>query len=133
MVRLGVMAGAKIVFHPNEGLDTIAVSREKRGGSDGIAVRAFENVVFYVFANSVGPQGDGLWSAGDSKIVDPGSQVLALANNRDSMVISANLDLSLATGKYAKDGLSCPRFLSADWRLMLRKVRAQAKRNCTLG
>jgi len=51
----GVMAGAKIVFHPNTALDTIAVSREKRGGLDGIAVRAFESPVFYAFANSVGP------------------------------------------------------------------------------
>ena len=62
---------AQIVFHPNAGLDRLAVSRAKRGGRDGIAVRAFENQVFYVFANSVGPQGSGLWSAGDSKIVAP--------------------------------------------------------------
>jgi predicted amidohydrolase len=83
LVRLPVMMGAQIVFHPNAGLDALAVSRAKRGGCDGIAVRAFENQVFYVFANSVGPQGDGLWSAGDSKVVAPDSRVLALANKRD--------------------------------------------------
>jgi len=132
LVRLGVMAGARIVFHPNAGLDTLAVSRTKRGGRDGIAVRAFENAVFYVFANSVGPQGDGLWSAGDSKIVAPNSQVLTLANNREATVITADLDLAQATGRYAADSLSHPRFLSADWRRMLLKVREQAKRNCTL-
>lgn len=129
LVRLGVMAGARIVFHPNAGLDSLAVSRRKRGGRDGIAVRAFENAVFYVFANSVGPQGDGLWSAGDSKIVAPDSKVLALANNRDEAVITAGLDLAAATGKYAADSLAHPRFLSEDWRRMVRKVRAQAKRN----
>ena len=132
LVRLGVMAGARIVFHPNAGLDSLAVSRCKRRGRDGIAVRAFENAVFYVFANSVGPQGAGLWSAGDSKIVAPDSRVLALANNRDESVIAAELDLAPATGKYAVDGLAHPRFLSTDWRRMLRKVRAQAILNCSL-
>ncbi|MBI5800708.1 MAG: carbon-nitrogen hydrolase family protein [Verrucomicrobia bacterium] len=132
LVRLGVMAGAQIVFHPNAGLDSLAVSRRKRGGRDGIAARAFENAVFYVFANSVGPQGDGLWSAGDSKIVAPDSRVLALANNRDEAVITAEFNLAAATGKYAADSLAHPRFLSADWRRMLCKVRAQAKRNLSL-
>jgi len=132
LVRLAVMAGARIVFHPNAGLDTLAVSRRKRGGRDGIAVRAFENAVFYVFANSVGPQGDGLWSAGDSKIVAPDSRVLALANNNDEAVITADLDLAQATGKYAAASLARPRFLSPDWRRMLRKVRTQARRNGSL-
>lgn len=132
LVRLAAMAGARIIFHPNAGLDSLAVSRRKRGGRDGIAVRAFENAVFYVFANSVGPQGDGLWSAGDSKIVAPDGRVLTLANNRDEAVITADLDLAQATGKYAADSLAHPRFLSAEWQRMLRKVRTQAKRNCSL-
>jgi hypothetical protein len=34
-----------IHFHPNAGLDPLAVSRKKRGGRDGISVRAFENAV----------------------------------------------------------------------------------------
>jgi predicted amidohydrolase len=46
LVRLPVMMGAQIVFHPNAGLDTLSVSRTKRRGRDGIAVRAFENEVF---------------------------------------------------------------------------------------
>lgn len=132
LVRLAVMAGARIVFHPNAGLDELVVSRRKRGGRDGIAVRAFENAVFYVFANSVGPHGDGLWSAGDSKIVAPDSRLLALADNRDEAVITADLDLATATGKYAADSLAHPRFLSADWRRIIPKVRAQAKRNSSL-
>lgn len=132
LVRLAVMAGARVVFHPNAGLDSLVISRRKRGGRDGIAVRAFENAVYYVFANSVGPQGAGLWSAGDSKIVGPDSRVLALANSRDESVITAELDLAQATRKYAVDSLAHPLFLSVDWRRMLRKVRAQAKLNCSL-
>jgi predicted amidohydrolase len=125
LVRLPVMLGAQIVFHPNAGLDALAVSKTKRGGRDGIAVRAFENQVFYVFANSVGPQGDGLWSAGDSKIVAPDMQVPALANNRDEMLIHARLHLSQAGRKYAREALQEPKFLRAHWKAMLAACRRQ--------
>jgi len=125
LVRLPVMMGAQVLFHPNAGLDALAVSKAKRGGRDGMAVRAFENQIFYVFANSVGPQGGKLWSAGDSKIVAPDSQVLALANNRDEMLISASLDLSQAGGKYAKEALLQPAFLRSHWKAMLAACQRQ--------
>src|SRR5713226_6396309 len=111
LVRLPVMMGAQIILHPNAGLDALAVSKTKRGGRDGIAVRAFENQVFYVFANSVGPQGGGLWSAGDSKIVAPDSRIVALANNRHAMVIQAEIYLAHAGRKYARETLEQPVFL----------------------
>ncbi len=125
LVRLPVMMGAQIVFHPNAGLDALAVSKTKRGGRDGIAARAFENQVFYVFANSVGPQGGGLWSAGDSKIVAPDSRVLALANNRDEMLIQARLDLAQARRQYAREALLGPRFLRPHWKVLLAACRRQ--------
>jgi predicted amidohydrolase len=125
LVRLAVMAGAQVLFHPNAGMDTLAVSRRKRGGRDGIAVRAFENGIYYVFANSVGPQGKGKWSAGDSKIVAPDEQVLGLANNRDEGIIVADLDLNCATRKYALESLRHPRFLSDHWRKIIGVVRRQ--------
>lgn len=128
LVRLPVMMGAQIVFHPNAGLDALVVSKTKRGGRDGIAVRAFENQVFYVFANSVGLQGGGDWSAGDSKIVAPDSQVLALANNRDEMLIHARLDLSQAGRKYAREALRQPSFLRGQWKAMLAACRRQLVR-----
>ncbi len=123
LVRLPVMMGAQIVFHPNAGLDAPAVSKAKRGGRDGMAARAFENQVFYVFANSVGPQGGELWSAGDSKIVAPDSRVLALANNRDAMLIHARVDLPQAGRQYAREALREPRFLRAHWKAMLAACR----------
>jgi N-carbamoylputrescine amidase len=128
LVRLPVMMGAQIVFHPNAGLDALAVSKAKRGGRDGMAVRAFENQIFYVFANSVGPQGGGLWSAGDSKIVAPDSRVLALANNRDQMLIHARLDLSHAGRQYAREALRQPSFLRGQWKIMLAACRHQLQR-----
>ena len=121
------MLGAQIVFHPNAGLDALPVSRTKRRGRDGIAVRAFENQVYYVFANSVGPQGNGLWSAGDSKIVAPDSRVLALANNRDEMVIQAELDLADAGRKYAREALQHPDFLRRTWKQMLALCKRQLR------
>ena len=127
LVRLPVMAGAQIVFHPNAGMDDIAVSRAKRQGRDGIPVRAFENATYYVFANSVGPQGDGKWSAGDSKIVAPDGSVLQLADNRCERVLVEELDLSKATRKYALDSLKHPRFLASHWRRMIPELRRRVR------
>ena len=127
LVRLPVMMGAQIIFHPNAGLDALDVSKRKRSGRDGIAVRAFENQAFYVFANSVGPQGKGLWSAGDSKIVAPDSRVLALANNRHETLIHARLELSEAGRKYAREGLEEPRFLRRHWKSMLAACQRQLR------
>lgn len=126
LVRLAAMAGARICFHPNAGLDTLAVSKTKRGGCDGMDVRAFENAIYYVFANSVGPQGGGRWSAGDSKIVAPDRSRLALADNATESVIVADLDLSKATGTYAADSLRHPRFLAPHWRRIIVDLRRRA-------
>lgn len=122
LVRLAVMAGARVLFHPNAGMDLLDVSKPKRRGRDGISVRAFENAIYYVFANTVGPQGGGKWSAGDSKIVAPDGSLLKLADNRHEAVISVDLDLTLATRKYALESLEHPKFLAAHWRSLLREV-----------
>jgi predicted amidohydrolase len=128
LVRLPVMCGAQVVFHANAGMDALAVSKAKRNGRDGIAVRAFENAVYYVFANSVGPQGGGKWSAGDSKIVAPDGRVLALADNRKPALLVADLDLTQATRSYALQSMEHPRFLSRHWRAMTRAVERRASR-----
>ncbi|HUS34468.1 MAG TPA: carbon-nitrogen hydrolase family protein [Verrucomicrobiae bacterium] len=130
LVRLPVMMGAQIVFHANAGLDSLAISKSKRRGRDGIAMRAFENEIYYVFANSVGPQGDGLWSAGDSKIVGPDMKTLALANNRDEMLIHAQVDLQGSRRKYAVEALEEPAFLRPYWKKMLGACKRQSGRTC---
>jgi len=110
------------------GLDSLPVSKSKRHGRDGIAVRAFENEVYYVFANSVGSQGNGLWSAGDSKIAAPNMRVFALAKNRDEAVIQAELDLSLAGRTYARDAMQWPVFLRRYWKGMMATCKRQLSR-----
>lgn len=127
LVRLPVMLGAQILFHPNAGLDPLAVSKTKRNGRDGIPTRAFENQIHYIFANSVGPQGDNLWSAGDSKIVAPNMQTLALANNADETLIHAQLDLSQSARKYAIEALQQPAFLRAHWKAILAACKRQLR------
>ena len=127
LVRLPVMAGAQIVFHPNAGMDALAVSRNKHRGRDGIAVRAFENAVYYVFANSVGPQGGEKWSAGDSKIVAPDGSLLQIADNRRESIVTAEMDLSLATRKYARESLRHPRFMAPHWRRALVEMRRRIR------
>ncbi len=127
LVRLPVMAGGQVIFHPNAGLDNRAVSRAKHRGRDGIPVRAFENAAFYVFANSVGPQGGGKWSAGDSKIIAPDGSTLALADNRHETVLVADLDLALASRKYALESLQHPRFLARHWRAVLGELRRRVR------
>jgi len=129
LVRLPVMAGAQIVFHPNAGMDALSVSRTKRRGRDGIPVRAFENAVYYVFANSVGPQGGGNWSAGDSKIVAPDGTFLQLADNRRERVLVETLELSRATRKYALDSLEHPRFLAPHWGQMVTEMQRRVREN----
>jgi predicted amidohydrolase len=125
LVRLPVMLGAQILFHANAGLDTLAVSKSKRNGRDGIAVRAFENQIYCIFANSVGPQGGSRWSAGDSKIVAPNMETLAIANNRDETLVQANIDLSASGRKYALEALTAPKFLRTHWKAMLAAVKHQ--------
>lgn len=128
LVRLPVMMGAQVLFHPNAGLDRLAVSKTKRGGRDGIVARAFENQIFYVFANSVGPQGGGRWSAGDTKIVAPDLRVLALADNEKPALLIADLDLAMAGRKYAREAVVAPAFLREHWRTMLRACRESLRR-----
>jgi predicted amidohydrolase len=127
LVRLPVMLGARILFHPNAGLDALEVSKSKRRGRDGVIARAFENQIYYVFANSVGPQGGGLWSAGDSKIVAPDCRVLALADNRRQAVICAKVDLAGAGRTYAIEALRQPAFLRPYWKTMLAACRRKLK------
>lgn len=128
LVRLPVMLGARVLFHPNAGLDSLAVSKAKRKGHDGVTARAFENAIFYIFANTVGAQGSRRWSAGDTKIVAPDTAVLGWAGNKNEAVVVATLDVSKATGRYALDMLKHPRFLVPGWRRMLRGLRDHATR-----
>ena len=123
------MAGAQILFHPNAGLDSLSVSKRKRNGNDGIAIRAFENAIYYVFANSVGPQGGGKWSAGDSKIVAPDMQVLTQADNESESLIVGDIDMDKATRKFASESMEYPEFLAPTWKQLVERVKRVASKS----
>ncbi|MCP5516486.1 MAG: carbon-nitrogen hydrolase family protein [Verrucomicrobiales bacterium] len=127
LVRLPVMMGARVLFHPNAGLDALRVSRTKRNGRDGAVPRAFENAIFYVFANTVGPQDNGKWSAGDTKIVAPDTTRLDWIGNREEGLAVATLNLALATGRYAADSRQQPRFMAPFWRGMIRAAQVRQR------
>jgi len=57
--------------------------------------------------------------------------VLRLADNRSEEVIVANLDLSKATGVYARRGLANPLFLAPYWKRMVDAVKRQAAQAAT--
>jgi hypothetical protein len=52
--------------------------------------------------------------------------VLALANNRDETIIQAELALSLAGRKYAREALQQPAFLRDHWKRMVAACRRQS-------
>ena len=104
------MMGAKIVFHPNAGLTRLRCRANATVATGSLCT---ENQVFYVFANSVGPQGGAQWSAGDSKIVapDPGRwRSPTIATRCLSRHAS---DLSQAERKYARKGCRNRGFFAA--------------------
>ena len=51
------------------------------------------------------------------------------ASNRREMIIVNELDLSLATRKYARESLQQPRILAAHWRRMLPELRQRVARD----
>ena len=67
--------------------------------------------------------------ASDSKIAAPDERVLGLADNQNEAVIVANLDLSKATGVYARRGMTNPPFLAPHWTRMVEAVKRQAARS----
>ena len=125
------MSGNAVALFDVDGVHATAVICHERRYPElvRLAARAFENAIYYVFANSVGPQGGGKWSAGDSKIVAPDERVLTLADNRSEAVVVADLDLSQATGSYAFRGMKHPRFLAGRWREMVDAVKTRASRS----
>ena len=98
LVRLGVAAGARIVFIANNeaGLDR----EDKQLGYRSMQIsRATENYVFGVMANPpADPAGFGRYNSshGNSKIIDPLGNVLDEAGWFEERLVTADLDMSKA-------------------------------------
>lgn len=91
--RIPAIKGAQIIAVPtNEVMASHDISNLL------IRARAYENRVFYLWANRVGTE-DGMRFTGASQIVDPLGEIVRLASNDDEEILFADLDLSLAEDK----------------------------------
>ena len=98
LVRLGVAAGARIVFIANNESGLMAENKQLGYRSMQIS-RATENLVYAVMANApedVGDFGRAGSSHGHSKIVDPMGNVLDEAGSFEERLVAAEIDLRQA-------------------------------------
>jgi predicted amidohydrolase len=122
LVRLPVIAGARIVFYISHESDVTAESKIAPYRAQ-IMARAVENSVFIVHANSpADPKDLSRGSHGQSRLIGPDGNILVEAGIFEEEVIAATFDLRKATGHLARQSLSCP-FLADWWREGAARVR----------
>ncbi|NWG14351.1 MAG: carbon-nitrogen hydrolase family protein [Acidobacteria bacterium] len=115
LVRLPVLAGARLIFYLSS--ESSLTKEEKLVPYRAqISARADENDVYIVQANS-----PAMLSHGQSRIVRPDGNILCEASMFRDEVITADLDMSQATGATALKSLEYPA-LREWWELGIRKV-----------
>jgi uncharacterized protein (TIGR00106 family) len=118
LCRLPVLAGARIIFYLSH--ECNLTKRFKLGPCRAqVQARAVENSVFVVHANAPS-DGGARGSHGETRIVDPDGNILLEASQRDEEILIADLDLRLATRRFALKSLRGPH--SRWWRDGMRKV-----------
>ncbi len=121
LVRLPVMKGARLVFYISWESGIRAESKMDPYRAQ-VQARAVENNVYIVHANApqrLQPQMEG--SHGQSRIVDPGGNLMREASMLEEEVLIADLDMSRATGDTAiKSGRAD--FLKGFWQSGLAQI-----------
>lgn len=127
LYRLPAMAGARILFHPSCSSDEVEAVTWKRTSGRAQQPVGPSTRIFHCVANTVGQSPDGRQSSsGGSFIREPAGLPLAEAGWYQEEMITAVLDLTRATGSYARDSLASPPFLRRHWEEMLAAVKARA-------
>lgn len=127
LYRIPAMAGAKIFFHPSCSSDEIEAVAWKRVSGRAQLQAGPTTSIFHCVANTVGQPPDGKQcSSGQSFIRDVTGLPLAEAGLYQEEMITAVLDLSRATGDYAKDSMVDPPFLRKYWEQMIAEMKARA-------
>lgn len=127
LYRLPAMAGARILFHPSCSSDEVEAVTWKRTSGRAQQPVGPSTRIFHCVANTVGQSPDGRQSSsGGSFIREPAGLPLAEAGWYQEEMITAVLDLTRATGSYARDSLASPPFLRRHWEEMLAVVKARA-------
>ncbi len=108
LVRLPVLAGARICFYISYEINSVEGARRKKEGYRAQSIaRAVENGVWYVQANGIGPEDGDSLSLGNSVIVDPGGVVVAQAPELEDHMMCATLWPAAARRGNALEGLEC--------------------------
>ncbi len=118
LVRLPVLAGARLVFYISSELD-ITVERKLDPYRSQITARADENDIYIVHANS-----PAMLSHGQSRIVGPDGNLIAEAEFFGNRVVTATLDMRRANGGTALNSLRADS-LREWWEEGIRKVRVK--------
>ncbi|MBU2510161.1 carbon-nitrogen hydrolase family protein [bacterium] len=94
--------GAQIVIVPT------CESRSRHEMSDILVrARAYENRVYYVWANRVGSENGSLFD-GSSKVIDPLGEIVCLAGNSEEEIIYCEVEPALADDKRAFESRDYP-------------------------
>lgn len=115
LVRLPVMAGARLVFYPSSE-SSITVEEKLEPYRAQISARADENDVFIVQANNTA-----MASHGQSRIIGPDGRIIVEASMFKDEIITATLDMNRATGHTAKNSLRA-NLLREWWQAGIEKV-----------
>ncbi len=115
LVRLPVLAGARLVFYISSE-SNIKAEHKLEPYRAQISARADENDVYIVQANS-----PAMLSHGQSRIIGPDGNILVEASFFKDEMISAELDMSRATGATAKKSLRAD-LLESWWKEGIEKV-----------
>ena len=97
LVRVPVMAGARICFYPSYEVNGLGHAQLKREGYMAQScARAVENNIWYVQANGVGPFEGNNVSLGNSVIVNNYGHVVAKAPEMKPAILYATIDINLS-------------------------------------
>lgn len=103
LVRLPVLAGARVVFYVSH---ESGIQEEHKLGPyrAQIQARAVENTVYVVHANAPANEDRG-GSHGQSRVIAPDGRIVQEASMFKEEVLAETLDLTKATGAFAKNSL----------------------------
>jgi len=130
LVRIPVLAGARICFSPAFEVNTLrACLRKADGYRCQVVARAVENNIWFVESNAYGPSGKNpaVLSLGDSRIIDPVGRVVAEALPLSDWLGVYDLDIRRATRGNALRSLG-DSALSAWWREAVERLKAETSR-----
>lgn len=127
LVRLPVLAGARICFYISYEINGVEAARRKKEGYRAqLIARAVENGVWVAQSNGVGPLGADHLSLGCSRVVDPAGTVVAEAPELEEHVLDVEIDPNTARRGNALESLES-KFFGDWWKEGLAQMKARER------